>query len=143
MLLTKNKTARTKSNSYIDFGDIVTKSKLNNTHKPVLLDEIIEGLKINPSGTYIDATCGEGGHSFEIIKHLNKNGTLLSLDTDSIILEKMKARISKQELKILKSFHTNYIYINSIITSIYSILYKICTIFKYTDNIKKKYQTKC
>ena len=118
MLLTKNKTARTKSNSYIDFGDIVTKSKLNNTHKPVLLDEIIEGLKINPSGTYIDATCGEGGHSFEIIKHLNKNGTLLSLDTDSIILEKMKARISKQELKILKSFHTNYIYIKDILEKV-------------------------
>ena len=118
MLLTKKKTARTKSNSYIDFGDIVTKSKLNNTHKPVLLDEIIEGLKINPSGTYIDATCGEGGHSFEIIKHLNKNGTLLSLDTDSIILEKMKARISKQELKILKSFHTNYIYIKDILEKV-------------------------
>ena len=50
MLLTKNKTAITKSNSHIDFGDILTNSKSNNTHNPVLLNEIIEGLKINPNG---------------------------------------------------------------------------------------------
>lgn len=115
MLLTKNKTAITKSNSHIDFGDILTNSKLNNTHNPVLLNEIIEGLKINPNGTYIDATCGEGGHSFEIIKHLNKNGTLLSLDADSIILKKLKAEISEQNLKIVKLVHTNYIYIKDIL----------------------------
>jgi 16S rRNA (cytosine1402-N4)-methyltransferase len=50
-------------------------------HVPVLLNECISGMKINPDGTYVDATFGGGGHSKEILKHL-RNGKLFSFDQD-------------------------------------------------------------
>lgn len=52
-------------------------------HTPVMLHESIEGLAINPDGVYVDVTFGGGGHSLEILKHLNKNGRLLAFDQDS------------------------------------------------------------
>ena len=51
-------------------------------HIPVLLNNCIEGLKIDPSGIYIDVTFGGGGHSIEILKNLDKKGRLLALDQD-------------------------------------------------------------
>ncbi len=50
-------------------------------HNPVLLTESIENLAINPNGVYIDATFGGGGHSKEILKHL-QNGHLYGFDQD-------------------------------------------------------------
>ena len=51
-------------------------------HSPVLLNEAIQGLKISPSGVYVDATFGGGGHSKSILEMLNKEGRLLSFDQD-------------------------------------------------------------
>ncbi len=51
-------------------------------HVPVLLHESIEGLNINPNGTYVDLTFGGGGHSREIIKHLSPKGKLVAFDQD-------------------------------------------------------------
>jgi 16S rRNA (cytosine1402-N4)-methyltransferase len=63
-------------------------------HIPVLLDEVIEGLKINPLGIYLDCTLGGAGHSMEIVKKLNKNGILIGIDKDddaiSASTEKLK-----------------------------------------------------
>ena len=50
---------------------------LNKIHKPVLLKEIIDLLQINPQGTYIDCTLGDGSYSAEIVKRLDK-GMLVS-----------------------------------------------------------------
>ena len=36
-------------------------------HSPVLLEECVEGLSINPDGIYIDATFGDGGYSEKIL----------------------------------------------------------------------------
>lgn len=52
-------------------------------HVPVLLKQSIEGLNINPAGTYVDVTFGGGGHSREILKHLRPQGRLLSFDQDA------------------------------------------------------------
>src|SRR6195952_2766899 len=52
-------------------------------HTPVMLQECIEGLAIKPAGTYVDVTFGGGGHSREILKHLNKDGRLLAFDQDA------------------------------------------------------------
>ena len=52
-------------------------------HVPVLLQQSVEGLNIQPAGIYVDVTFGGGGHSKEILKHLGKNGHLLSFDQDT------------------------------------------------------------
>ncbi len=54
----------------------------NNYHIPVLLEACIEGLKIKPNGVYVDVTFGGGGHSREILKHLNEDGVLVAFDQD-------------------------------------------------------------
>ena len=51
-------------------------------HKPVLLHEGIEGLNIEPKGTYVDLTFGGGGHSREVLNKLGKKGRLLVFDQD-------------------------------------------------------------
>ncbi len=51
-------------------------------HVPVLLKEVIDGLKIIPSGTYVDCTFGGGGHSKEILEKLNEAGKLIVFDQD-------------------------------------------------------------
>ncbi len=51
-------------------------------HKPVLLLESIEGLRIKPKGNYVDLTFGGGGHSREVLKKLGKKGRLIAFDQD-------------------------------------------------------------
>jgi len=51
-------------------------------HIPVLLSEVIEGLHINPGGTYVDCTLGGGGHAKAILENLNSNGKLVAFDQD-------------------------------------------------------------
>jgi len=50
-------------------------------HIPVLLQESIAGLSVNPKGVYLDITFGGGGHSREILKHLDE-GRLIAFDQD-------------------------------------------------------------
>ncbi len=52
-------------------------------HVPVLLEESIQGLSIKPNGTYVDVTFGGGGHSKEILRHLDEHGNLYSFDQDA------------------------------------------------------------
>lgn len=52
-------------------------------HKPVLLDESVEGLNIRPEGFYADLTFGGGGHSLRILGKLGKKGRLLGFDQDT------------------------------------------------------------
>ena len=51
-------------------------------HKPVLLQEVIEGLKIDKNGTYVDCTMGGGGHSSVILSNLSSKGRLIGFDRD-------------------------------------------------------------
>jgi 16S rRNA (cytosine1402-N4)-methyltransferase len=50
-------------------------------HIPVLLNESIEGLKVQPNGTYVDLTFGGGGHSGGILEKLD-GGRLFAFDQD-------------------------------------------------------------
>lgn len=54
---------------------------INPSHQPVLLSECIEALNICPTGTYIDATFGRGGHSQKILEKLT-TGRLICIDKD-------------------------------------------------------------
>lgn len=51
-------------------------------HIPALLPEVISGLEVNPSGIYVDATFGGGGHSRAITDLLDENGHLYAFDQD-------------------------------------------------------------
>jgi len=57
------------------------------SHVPVLLKEAIDFLAVRRGGTYIDATVGLGGHSYEIAKRLGAPGHLIGLDKDPAALE--------------------------------------------------------
>ena len=52
------------------------------THTPVLLNETIEALKVQPGKRYVDCTVGLGGHAIEIIKRSSPSGSLLGIETD-------------------------------------------------------------
>lgn len=51
-------------------------------HKPVMLRECLEGLRIDPQGTYVDVTFGGGGHSLAILEQI-KGGRLIAFDQDA------------------------------------------------------------
>lgn len=51
-------------------------------HVPVLLNEVIEGLQINPDGIYVDCTFGGGGHAKAILAKLGAKGKLVAFDQD-------------------------------------------------------------
>lgn len=65
------------------------------SHRPVMLDAVIQSLAIKPNGQYIDATFGRGGHSQSILEQLNENGQLWVFDRDPQAIEVAKAMASK------------------------------------------------
>ena len=67
------------------------------SHKPVLLDECIEGLNIKPNGIYVDGTLGGGGHSEIICKNLTGEGTLIGIDRDRDALDAASKRLEAYE----------------------------------------------
>jgi 16S rRNA (cytosine1402-N4)-methyltransferase len=68
-------------------------SHLSLNHVPVLLKEAIDFLNVRRGGTYIDATVGLGGHSYEIAKRLGAPGHLIGLDKDPAALEIAGSRL--------------------------------------------------
>lgn len=58
-----------------------------NYHNPVLLEETVEGLNIQPSGVYVDVTFGGGGHSWGILNRLGPKGKLYAFDQDRDALQ--------------------------------------------------------
>ena len=63
------------------------------SHVPVLLKEAIDFLAVRRGGTYIDATVGLGGHSYEIARRLGAPGHLIGLDKDPAALEIARKRL--------------------------------------------------
>ncbi|MBR2558870.1 MAG: 16S rRNA (cytosine(1402)-N(4))-methyltransferase RsmH [Firmicutes bacterium] len=64
------------------------------SHEPVLLDECIEGLAIDPDGIYVDGTLGGAGHSEEICRRLSERGTLIGIDRDQDAIDAAEARLA-------------------------------------------------
>ena len=64
-------------------------------HVPVLLKEAIEFLSVRRGGTYVDATVGLGGHSYEIAKRLGAPGHLIGLDKDPAALKIAQERLTQ------------------------------------------------
>jgi 16S rRNA (cytosine1402-N4)-methyltransferase len=64
-------------------------------HTPVMLQEVLEWLRIRPEGIYIDATLGAGGHSAAIVERISGQGRLISLDRDAQALQIAQERLKK------------------------------------------------
>ncbi len=86
------------------------------SHKSVLLDECIEGLNIRKNLIYVDGTLGGGGHSYQILKKLNKTGLLIGIDRDKDALDAAKKRLS--EFNNFKLVHDNHSNIKNILSSL-------------------------
>ena len=83
-------------------------------HIPVLVNQVIKYLVINPSGTYVDCTLGGGSHSFEILSRLKKGGKLIGIDWDDQAIEIANQKLLpfKGSFKIVKS---NYALIKQVL----------------------------
>ena len=77
------------------------------SHKSVLLNETIEGLNVRKGKIYLDGTLGGAGHSYEILKKLDKTGLLIGIDQDQEALKAARERLS--EFKNVEYFNLNYI----------------------------------
>ena len=63
-------------------------------HTPVLLDKVVEFLMPKPGKSYIDATLGGGGHTFEITK---RGARVLGIDRDKQALEYVNSRMHMEQ----------------------------------------------
>lgn len=77
-------------------------------HQPVMLSESVEGLNIQPEGTYVDVTFGGGGHSRAIMQQLGEGGRLLAFDQDADALQNSindtRFTLIHENFKHLKAF---------------------------------------
>ena len=64
------------------------------SHIPVLRDETINSLNINPDGIYVDGTLGGAGHSMEILKRLSPKGQLICFDQDIEAIESSSKKLN-------------------------------------------------
>ena len=80
--------------------------KLEFKHKPVMLEECINGLNIRLNGIYVDGTLGGAGHSKEILKKLSNDGLLIGIDRDEDALKAAKENLREfQNVKFVKGNH--------------------------------------
>ena len=75
-------------------------------HKPVLLQECIEGLNLKPEGIYVDGTLGGAGHSKKILENISSKGILIGIDRDEEALKAAKEKLA--EYKNVKYVHGNH-----------------------------------
>ena len=78
-------------------------------HTPVLLQESVSALHVNPAGVYVDATFGGGGHSAAILSQLGKDGRLIVIDRDSDALANVP------DDSRVKAVHGNFRFIHNYI----------------------------
>lgn len=84
-------------------------------HIPVLFNETIDSLGIDPNGIYVDCTAGGGGHSSEILRHLD-GGRLIAVDRDPQAIETLKARFSGDSRVTV--VHNNFFNIKEILSTL-------------------------
>jgi 16S rRNA (cytosine1402-N4)-methyltransferase len=92
-------------------------------HQPVLLNESIEGLNIDPDGIYVDATYGGGGHSQSILQQLN-HGKLIAFDQDieaeSNVVNDDRLSFIRHNFRYMKNFlkYTGFIPVDGILADL-------------------------
>ncbi len=64
-------------------------------HVPIMLEEVMTGLSLKPTGIYVDCTLGGAGHSREILKRTSPDGKLIGLDQDPTALKAAGERLKE------------------------------------------------
>ena len=77
-------------------------------HIPVMLDECLEGLAIDPKGIYVDGTLGNGGHAAAILERLEEGGMLIGFDRDMEAIERVKDKLKPGTGRRVELVHDNY-----------------------------------
>ena len=80
------------------------------SHKPVMLEECMQGLKLHGGGVYFDGTVGGGGHSCEILRRTAPDGRLIATDLDDDAIAAATGRLSEfsGRFRIYKSNFKNF-----------------------------------
>ena len=90
----------------------MTTERGNEYHRPVLLEESIDGLAIKPGGIYVDVTFGGGGHSREILRRMDPTAHLYSFDQDADaernIMDDDRFTFVRSNFKYLKNWMRYY-----------------------------------
>ena len=63
-------------------------------HVPVLVDEVVQGLRCRLGGRFVDCTVGQGGLSFAILQAAGPRGFLLGIDRDVSAVAAAKERLN-------------------------------------------------
>jgi len=74
---------------------------LTPSHVPVLLQEAVRALAVQPGGRYIDCTLGGGGHALAILDHSSPGGQLLGIDADPEAIKVARAKLEAYNSSIL------------------------------------------
>ncbi|MGA2774610.1 MAG: 16S rRNA (cytosine(1402)-N(4))-methyltransferase RsmH [Candidatus Omnitrophota bacterium] len=77
-------------------------------HVPVMLEEVIDYLKLQPGMTIVDATMGTGGHSMAVMERIMPGGRLIGIDRDKESLEVCRRRF-KDYSTACEFVHANFI----------------------------------
>lgn len=92
------------------------------THRPIMVEEILEALEIGEGSVVVDCTLGYGGHAAEILKKILPSGKLAGLDRDPLELGKTRQRLlSLEGVEEERNFfprHTNYAGISKVVQEI-------------------------
>ena len=84
-------------------------------HIPVMTNEILSYLEIEPDGFYIDGTIGPGGHAKLILSKLEKNGKLIGIDRDEEALKMCSNNFSRSS-SLLTLHHASYNKLDAILS---------------------------
>jgi len=80
------------------------------SHKPVMLEECMQGLNLKEGGVWFDGTVGGGGHSYEILKRTSPSGKLIATDLDDEAIAAATKRLQPfaGRFQIFKSNYKDY-----------------------------------
>lgn len=74
------------------------------THIPVMVDQVIEALKVQSAKTMVDCTVGYGGHAMALLKAMRPDSLFIGLDVDGANLQRTQVRLSRfgQRVKLAR-----------------------------------------
>ncbi len=87
------------------------------SHKPVMVKEVLHYLECKEGGVYVDATLGDGGHTELICNQLRGSGLVVGIDWDEAVFGRLKERLRKNEDRI-KLVHGSYTDLEKILSNL-------------------------